>query len=175
LAAKTQRPSAASRISDWAVGRHDAHSAEQHGVRGMRGLHTPETSRKLLDWSALVAGERSNFRCRRRCRSQACQAPPAREPYTPTRGPRGDCSVWLPEALRRRVSLVLVMRMQVHPVSLRERLALRISEQTGTLPVLPPVRRWPEPEWEQVAPGIMRGEISRLIQADGKVPYLPLP
>ncbi len=26
--------------------------------------------------------------------------------------------------------------------SLHERLALRISEETGTLPVLPPVRRW---------------------------------
>ena len=38
--------------------------------------------------------------------------------------------------------------------SLHERLALRISEETGTLPVLPPVRRWSEPEWEQVAPGI---------------------
>ncbi len=38
--------------------------------------------------------------------------------------------------------------------SLHERLALRIAEETGTLPVLPPVRRWSEPEWEQVAPGI---------------------
>jgi anti-sigma factor ChrR (cupin superfamily) len=38
--------------------------------------------------------------------------------------------------------------------SLRERLAFRISEETGTLPVLPPVRRWSEPEWERVAPGI---------------------
>jgi hypothetical protein len=38
--------------------------------------------------------------------------------------------------------------------SLHERLALRISEETGKLPVLPPVRRWSEPEWEQVAPGI---------------------
>jgi anti-sigma factor ChrR (cupin superfamily) len=38
--------------------------------------------------------------------------------------------------------------------SLQERLALRISEETGRQPVLPPVRRWSEPEWEQVAPGI---------------------
>ena len=38
--------------------------------------------------------------------------------------------------------------------SLRERLALRISEETGKQPVLPPVQRWSEPEWEQVASGI---------------------
>jgi anti-sigma factor ChrR (cupin superfamily) len=38
--------------------------------------------------------------------------------------------------------------------SLHQRLALRISGETGTLSVLPPVRRWSEPEWEQVAPGI---------------------
>src|SRR5258708_20760903 len=33
--------------------------------------------------------------------------------------------------------------------SLQERLALRISEETGRQPVLPPVRRWSEPEWGQ--------------------------
>jgi anti-sigma factor ChrR (cupin superfamily) len=38
--------------------------------------------------------------------------------------------------------------------SLQERLALRISEETGKRPVLPPARQWSEPEWEQVAPGI---------------------
>jgi DNA-directed RNA polymerase specialized sigma24 family protein len=38
--------------------------------------------------------------------------------------------------------------------SLQERLALRIAEETGTPPVLPSGRRWSEPEWEQVAPGI---------------------
>ena len=38
--------------------------------------------------------------------------------------------------------------------SLQVRLALRIAEETGKHPVLPPARRWPEPEWEQVAPGI---------------------
>ncbi len=36
--------------------------------------------------------------------------------------------------------------------SLRARLALRIAEETGGQPVLPPARRWAEPEWEQVAP-----------------------
>jgi anti-sigma factor ChrR (cupin superfamily) len=41
--------------------------------------------------------------------------------------------------------------------SLRARLALRIAEETGKPPVLPPARQeqiWSEPEWEQVAPGI---------------------
>jgi hypothetical protein len=38
--------------------------------------------------------------------------------------------------------------------SLRTRLALRIAEETGEQPVLPPAQQWPEPEWEQVAPGI---------------------
>lgn len=37
--------------------------------------------------------------------------------------------------------------------SLQERLALRIAEETGKPPV-PPPRRWSEPEWERVAPGI---------------------
>jgi quercetin dioxygenase-like cupin family protein len=38
--------------------------------------------------------------------------------------------------------------------SLQARLALRIAEETGKQPVLPPARQWFEPEWEQVAPGI---------------------
>jgi hypothetical protein len=38
--------------------------------------------------------------------------------------------------------------------SLQARLALRIAEETGGPPVLPPARQWSEPEWEQVAPGI---------------------
>jgi anti-sigma factor ChrR (cupin superfamily) len=38
--------------------------------------------------------------------------------------------------------------------SLQTRLALRIAEETGKQPVPPPARRWSEPEWEQVAPGI---------------------
>jgi anti-sigma factor ChrR (cupin superfamily) len=40
------------------------------------------------------------------------------------------------------------------PTSLQGRLALRIAEEAGTRPVLPPTRQWSEPEWEQVAPGI---------------------
>src|SRR5262249_58678790 len=38
--------------------------------------------------------------------------------------------------------------------SLQTRLALRIAEETGKQPMLPPARRWSEPEWEQGAPGI---------------------
>jgi anti-sigma factor ChrR (cupin superfamily) len=38
--------------------------------------------------------------------------------------------------------------------SLRARLALRIAGEAGTQPVPPPARRWSEPDWEQVAPGI---------------------
>ena len=38
--------------------------------------------------------------------------------------------------------------------SLQARLALRIAEETGKKPVLPPAQRWSEPDWEQVAPGI---------------------
>ena len=39
-------------------------------------------------------------------------------------------------------------------ISLQARLALRLAEETGKPPVLPPARRWSEPEWEQVGPGI---------------------
>jgi anti-sigma factor ChrR (cupin superfamily) len=38
--------------------------------------------------------------------------------------------------------------------SLQTRLALRIAEETGKAPVPPPARRWIEPQWEEVAPGI---------------------
>src|SRR6185503_13126534 len=38
--------------------------------------------------------------------------------------------------------------------SLQARLARRIAEETGKPPLLPSARRWSEPEWEQVAPGI---------------------
>jgi hypothetical protein len=38
--------------------------------------------------------------------------------------------------------------------SLQGRLARRIAEETGKPPVPPPMPRWSEPEWEQVAPGI---------------------
>jgi anti-sigma factor ChrR (cupin superfamily) len=40
------------------------------------------------------------------------------------------------------------------PTSLQARLARRIAEETGRQPVLLPKRRWSEPDWEQVAPGI---------------------
>ena len=39
-------------------------------------------------------------------------------------------------------------------VSLQKRLALRIAEETGTQPVLPPPHEWSEPDWKQVAPGL---------------------
>ena len=38
--------------------------------------------------------------------------------------------------------------------SLQGRLALRIAEETGKDPMPPPARRWSEPAWEEVAPGI---------------------
>jgi anti-sigma factor ChrR (cupin superfamily) len=38
--------------------------------------------------------------------------------------------------------------------TLHERLARRIAEGTGKPPLPPPARRWSEPQWEQVAPGI---------------------
>lgn len=38
--------------------------------------------------------------------------------------------------------------------SLQDRLARRLAEETGKQPVRPPAQPWPEPEWEQVAPGI---------------------
>lgn len=38
--------------------------------------------------------------------------------------------------------------------SLQERLAARIGADTGAKPVPPPARRWTEPAWEDVAPGI---------------------
>ena len=38
--------------------------------------------------------------------------------------------------------------------SLQARLAHRIADETGRPPVAPPERRWTEPDWEQVAPGI---------------------
>lgn len=38
--------------------------------------------------------------------------------------------------------------------SLQARLARRIAEESGKPPVDPAARRWPEPDWERVAPGI---------------------
>lgn len=40
------------------------------------------------------------------------------------------------------------------PRSLWDRLADRIAKETGNAPVRPTTRRWPEPAWEEVAPGI---------------------
>ena len=40
------------------------------------------------------------------------------------------------------------------PASLQERLARRIAEETGQELEPPPAPPWPEPDWEQVAPGI---------------------
>lgn len=37
---------------------------------------------------------------------------------------------------------------------LQERLVLRIAEDTGKPPVLPPAPRWSEPQWEGMAPGL---------------------
>jgi hypothetical protein len=38
--------------------------------------------------------------------------------------------------------------------SLQDRLALRIAGETGKDSITPPLRRWSEPEWAAVAPGI---------------------
>ena len=38
--------------------------------------------------------------------------------------------------------------------SLQARIALRMTAGTDQAPVPPPARRWAEPDWEQVAPGI---------------------
>jgi len=40
------------------------------------------------------------------------------------------------------------------PVSLWERVAERIAVETGEAPFVPPPRRPPHPDWEEVAPGI---------------------
>jgi anti-sigma factor ChrR (cupin superfamily) len=47
--------------------------------------------------------------------------------------------------------------------SLQARLVQRIAGETGKPPVHPPVRRWSEPEWEQLAPGIE----CKLLATDG--------
>src|SRR5688500_607185 len=60
------------------------------------------------------------------------------------------------ESLRRVVNQFVFWPTDVlrPTTSLQIRLALRIAEETGKPPVLPTARRWSEPEWEQVAPGI---------------------
>jgi hypothetical protein len=86
------------------MGEHDAYGPEERGVRGMRGLHTPQNvKREFLDWSELVADE------------GALLAPGG----VVDRGCQSTS--YAPEALQRRVSLVLVTRTQVQPVSLQTR------------------------------------------------------
>jgi hypothetical protein len=55
------------------MGRHDAHSVEETGSGEARFAYPRNVKRELLDWSALVASERGNFKRRLRRRSQACQ------------------------------------------------------------------------------------------------------
>ena len=50
------------------------------------------------------------------------------------------------------------------PKTLQERLARRIASETGESPVAPPERRWNEPAWEEVAPGIF----CKLMATDGE-------
>lgn len=67
--------------------------------------------------------------------------------------------------------------------SLQQRLARRISEETGTAPAaVPPGRRWIEPRWEQVAPGIeckllandeARSRVSMLVRLAPGASYPP--
>jgi anti-sigma factor ChrR (cupin superfamily) len=48
--------------------------------------------------------------------------------------------------------------------SLQRRLAQRLAAETGDQPVPPPTRQWQEPEWEEVAPGIL----CKLMATDAK-------
>jgi ChrR Cupin-like domain/Putative zinc-finger len=66
--------------------------------------------------------------------------------------------------------------------SLQARLAHRIAEETGDSPVLPPARRWSEPDWEQVALGIeckllatdtKRDRVSMLVRLASGASYPP--
>jgi anti-sigma factor ChrR (cupin superfamily) len=41
------------------------------------------------------------------------------------------------------------------PATMQRRLARRIAAETGGEPVPPPARQWSEPEWDEVAPGIL--------------------
>jgi anti-sigma factor RsiW len=65
--------------------------------------------------------------------------------------------------------------------SLQQRLARRISEETGKAVALPP-RQWSEPDWEEVAPGIFckllatdtdRDRVSMLVRLAPGVAYPP--
>jgi anti-sigma factor ChrR (cupin superfamily) len=68
------------------------------------------------------------------------------------------------------------------PSSLQERLAHRIAGETGQNPVPPPPRRWDEPAWQEVAPGIFckllandteRHRVSMLVRLLPGVDYPP--
>ncbi len=50
--------------------------------------------------------------------------------------------------------------------SLQERLARRIAEETGAALVLPAAPQWCEPDWEEVAPGILCKLLATDAQAD---------
>ena len=60
------------------------------------------------------------------------------------------------ESLRPVVNLFVSWPIDVlrPTTSLKMRLAMRIAEETGKPPVMPRARRWSEPDWNQVAPGI---------------------
>ena len=81
----------------------------------------------------------------------------------------GLAAAWPEETLRPRPSL-------------RERLAHRIAEDTGTAPVAPAHSGWREPEWDEVAPGIFckllatdteRKRVSMLVRLLPNVEYPP--
>jgi hypothetical protein len=66
--------------------------------------------------------------------------------------------------------------------SLQERIARRIASETGTEAELPPASQWSEPEWEQVAPGIVckllatdseRHRVSMLVRLEPGASYPP--
>jgi anti-sigma factor ChrR (cupin superfamily) len=68
------------------------------------------------------------------------------------------------------------------PASLQQRLARRMSAETGGKPVLPATRQWSEPEWEEAAPGIFckllatdtdKDRVSMLVRLAPGVDYPP--
>ena len=65
---------------------------------------------------------------------------------------------------------------------LQQRLASRIANEEGGEPVLPLVRQWREPEWEEVAPGIFtkilandpeRDRVTMLVRLSPRTSYPP--
>ena len=94
------------------------------GYRGNASVAYPlNVKRELLDWSEGVAGGRAPSADRRCSRSRGCQVLPTAGVHADERVRTGG-RLWAhhaPEALQRRVSLVLVTRTQVQPVSLQTR------------------------------------------------------